>query len=153
MSAGMQISGNADLERALKQIGDVAGRRHVNRGLRKAARRVEDKALLNFARVTTERTGGLANSVGIKTQTKKGARIFIIGPRISGGHQGFHGHLVESGTKERVQGVFGRNVGRMPATPWLGPAFEQTEARNRQAIINEINRGIERDIKKMARAG
>ncbi len=67
--------------------------------------------------------GNLEKSIGIMLVPREIA--VLVGARKGGGSKGWHGHLVESGTKERFRkngGATGRVIGRK----FFESAFEQT---------------------------
>lgn len=83
--------------------------------------------------------GDLSASIGgVKTSMAKAKSIgeVAVGPRRTRQHRGFHGHLVEKGTKRRTNKK-GANRGVMPAQPFAEPAFEQTKTQVVRNITDE----------------
>jgi len=149
---GMQIHGAMELDAKLAALGRKVGKRIARRAIRVPAERVRNRAKLNLARVTTERTGELDRSIGLKFIERKGVATYIVGPRISGGFKGFHGHLIEFGTRPRVQGLFGRYVGAVKPRPFLRPAFDSLRESNLVLMRKILREGIEREARKAANA-
>lgn len=80
--------------------------------------------------------GNLVDSIGaVKTPFQKANVVgeVTVGPRRSRPFKGFHGHLVEFGTKRR-QNKNGANRGVMPSKPFAAPAFEATK----EVVLNSI---------------
>lgn len=82
-------------------------------------------------------TGNLRKSLGKKTKyyRRSGSSVAMVGPRIGGGHLGYHGHLIEDGHVNR-DGSF------TPGNPWLKRATSQTEQAARAAIKSKLAQGI-----------
>jgi hypothetical protein len=84
-------------------------------------------------------TGGLIDSIGIvKASFARSTELgeIQIGPR-RGRHKGHHAHLVEFGTLPRTN-QNGANRGRMPATPFMEPAW----LRRKNDVLSVINKRL-----------
>lgn len=149
--SGFQLQGGVELDAKLNALGRKVGKRIARRAIRVPAERVRNRAKLNLARVTTERTGNLDQSIGLKFIENKGVATYIVGPRISGRFKGFHGHLIEFGTRPRVQGTFGRFVGAIKPRPFLRPAFDSLRQSNLTLMKRILKEGIEREARKKAK--
>lgn len=96
-------------------------------------------------------TGGLIDSIGTTKAPRKSLNRRELGA-VSGGprrgkFKGFHGHLVEYGTKSRKTRA-GWNRGTMPKKPFMLPAWEQTSSRVQASINTEIGKSLYRFMKK-----
>ena len=70
-------------------------------------------------------TGNLDKSLGWKKLGREGMMLGI-GARKFGAWTGFHAHLVEFGTEERIT-ESGASKGRMPVMKWFKPAVDSTK--------------------------
>lgn len=81
-------------------------------------------------------TGNLVDSIGAVKIPLKRANVVgevVVGPRRRRPYRGFHGHMVEFGTRQR-RNKRGANRGRMPSHPFARPAFRQ-ESGNVEKLI------------------
>lgn len=100
--------------------------------------------------------GNLVDSIGgVKVSQKKAVEIgeVHVGPRIRRPHRGFHGHLVEYGTKKReLKGLgkypAGTSRGVMPAKPFVRPALAQTKDLVLSRVQNSTAKRIVARMKK-----
>jgi HK97 gp10 family phage protein len=95
------------------------------------------------------KTGNLADSIGVeKPNIKRTTEIGMVhvGPRRSSKHRGFHAHLVEYGTKDRVT-KDGVRTGVMPKQPFIKPAFDQMSG----SVLNNINNILGRRVVQFAK--
>lgn len=96
---------------------------------------------------------GTASGGSIKRTGEIG--LVTVGPRRKGGYQGFHGHLVERGTKER-RTKSGESRGVMPATPFMEPAFNATQvlvvSRIQTVFAGKLWQYMKRTLKKSGTA-
>jgi HK97 gp10 family phage protein len=102
------------------------------------------------AQLAPIREGDLSASIGgVKTPISKANAIgeVVVGPRRTRQHRGFHGHLVEKGTRRRTNKK-GANRGVMPAQPFAEPAFQQTHAQVEQNIAQEVGKSVWRTMKR-----
>lgn len=94
--------------------------------------------------------GALVDSIGaMKTPIKRADAVgeVIVGPRRRAPHRGFHGHLVEFGTRRR-ETKKGANRGIMQANPFAAPAFEQTKLIVEENIRVQIGKKLVLRMKK-----
>lgn len=137
----MRLSGLAEIDAALKEIGSTAQIKGATAGTLAAARAVQKAA----QRTVPVKTGTLKKSIIVKRWRKfesRGHFQHIVGPAAGkrAKYDGWYGRLVEFGTAPHdiivkkgashrglgKDGKFGRHV-RHPgakARPWLGTAFE-----------------------------
>lgn len=93
------------------------------------------------ASVPVGETGNLKESLGRKTQLYKRSEtaVAMVGPRIKGGHLGYHGHLVEYG-HINADGSF------TPGHPWLSTAQHTAGPaainRMRQKLASELDKAV-----------
>ena len=95
-------------------------------------------------------SGDLSESIGgEKTPISRANAVgeVVVGPRRSRQHRGYHGHLVERGTKRRVNKK-GANRGVMPAHPFIQPAFDQTHIQVEKNIALEVGKSVWRTMKR-----
>lgn len=149
--SGFQLQGGVELDAKLAALGKKVGKRIARRAIRVPAERVRNRAKLNLARVTTERTGNLDQSIGLKFIERKGVATYIVGPRVKGRWKGQHGHLIEFGTRARVQGTFGRYLGAIKPRPFLRPAFDSLRDSNLALMKRILKEGIEREARRKAK--
>lgn len=98
-----------------------------------------------------KRPGNLKRSLTRKYVTFKASEyhLLMLGPGVKGGRKGFHGHLVEAGTKPRIQDTTGRSTGTMPAIRFMERAMDATHAQATRIVarvfgarlLAEIQRG------------
>tara|TARA_R100000152_G_C6732059_1_gene156610 strand:+ start:506 stop:946 length:441 start_codon:yes stop_codon:yes gene_type:complete len=91
-----QITGDKELDRALKELGKTAIKDSlIKKSLKKLAKPIINDIRGNINNVT----GNLSKSIGIIKGIRgtKGAPFIIIGPRYYGNFKGYHAHLVEVG--------------------------------------------------------
>lgn len=155
----MELTGLAELHRRLEVFPGRVHRRAVRKSMtapttpivREARRRA--KALIN-SDAAIDRRGGrrlvrdsnLIRSIGRVVRTyRTGNVVTVIGPRHP---QGAHGHLFEAGTAERPHPITGTS-GRMPAQPFLGPAFRSNKFRVLAAIRRRLEQEIEVEAQKL----
>lgn len=166
---GMKIRGDKALQMALRQLGDVVGKRAAGRVQRKALKAGGSPILMEAKRRAPRskrrvgdlsrpggRPGNLKRSLAVSRGRRvrrypRGNILAILGPQWP---LGAHGHLVEFGTKQRRTKT-GASRGRMPARPFLEPAFHgrirEARAKIRQVFGKEIAREWDKHIRKGAR--
>lgn len=94
--------------------------------------------------------GVLKESIGaVRSSIKRASNLgeTRVGPRRRGGKKGYHGHLVEFGTKERKTKK-GASRGRMPAFPFAAPAFKQTIGAVHGRILDSLGRVTTRTMRR-----
>lgn len=158
----------ADLNQLVAQLrrstGDREGIRDVaEAGLAEASGVIVQSAKENLQRSTSPKARGqLAESIGfvIRRYVGRGFTQSIIGPSWP---LGAHGHLFELGTQERPRSYSGDKLnrrdkrklrkqfiaamgttGRMPAKPFLRPAFDENAERARSIIRVNLERFLVR---------
>ena len=99
----IKVEGMQELLRKLKQLDTRSGRKVLRKGTNAAAKPLV-RAVKSAAPVGP--TKNLRRSIGKKSKFYRTSTtdVAIIGPRIgtSKDYRGYHGHLVEEGTKERT---------------------------------------------------
>jgi len=115
----------------------------VKEAIKQSANSIKNKARANV-RTKTKR---LKRSITVKDTSRRakvptGFAKTVHARNAKGGH---HGHLVEDGSGQRSGPVsrFGKNRGKMPASPYIRPAAQQEEGKfsgklRRIAERNEI---------------
>lgn len=132
------------LEAFFYDLSAIDQRRIFMSGYKKAA-----KPLINAAKtlVPKGRTKNLYNSIGFKTLPYDIA--VIVGTRQSGGFKGWHGHLVERGTKQRQYLTSTGKVhktGAARGTRFFQIAYQQTYEQINDAIAAEWLHAIDRKV-------
>lgn len=139
MSVTVSVTGVEELDRVLKQMSGSLTHSVVASAHTAAAKPLVEKARL----LAPEGPNGyLVDSIGtVRVPQKKADAVGEIeaGPRRRAPYKGYHGHLVERGTKKR-QTSKGANRGIMPKHPFMEPAFQQTKG--------QIETGIRENLKK-----
>jgi len=91
------------------------------------------------------RTGNLVHSIGVMAVPRDIA--VLVGARKGGGSKGWHGHLVESGTKERFR-KDGSSTGRVIGQKFFERAYEQTIEEVYDTIEGEWYEELDKYIKR-----
>lgn len=121
----------------------------------------------------SRRTKNLEKSIGLTTRKygHSGTIFTAVGPRIKGKQLGYHGHLVEFGhairshaigTKEftdkrgrtrtvTITGLTRRGVARVPAYPFMRPAFAQHAQQQLRAHMQYVWEHIQKEARKGAK--
>jgi len=153
-AGGQSISGIAEIDRALSQL-----ERRINKAvMKKAVRKTVAEYRKAVRKLTPKRTGILRKSV--TTDVKIMKRFFIKGRMYFGrkkGRNGFHAHLVESGTGERfVKDKWGlkkrgyrqrarkMNVGRMKAQHMAEDGFDITTPKAKRIFQRALARELQK---------
>jgi HK97 gp10 family phage protein len=95
-------------------------------------------------------TGNLVDSIGAVKIPFKRAEVVgevIVGPRRRSPYRGFHGHMVEFGTRQRTN-KSGANRGRMTARPFARPAFRQEQANVQKLIGVSVGKSMLRTMRR-----
>lgn len=135
----IKVTGINEIDAVLKGLPD-----QVNNKVMQAANVYAAKPLIEKAKLLAPEgpTGSLVDSIGaIKSpsaSSTQGVGQIQVGPRRRGGYKGFHGHLVEYGTKTRSTRTSNANRGRMTANPFMEKAFDQTK----DEVLKRINDGV-----------
>lgn len=141
----LSFSGGDGLDRALKELDEKVQRRLSRRAVRKAAEPVLQKAKA----AAPVLTGTLCDSLVIKTKAGDGsisARV-VADDRL---------HMKAQGKKatgrELFYGLFAEfGTSRQPARPFMRPAFDSQRESSVSTIKGELQAGIEREARKLAR--
>jgi len=133
-STRIRLEGVEDLEAKLKQLGEIGRKDSIYTALERAAAPMAAAVRQNAPR---GKTGNLVGSVKVVrvSEIGRGSRgRKAKGPTVELGHakpKGSHAHLVERGTKQRSYKVKKtgkmKNVGAMPAKPYMRPAYDSTK--------------------------
>ena len=147
------IVGMKELDIKLKGLSLTLSHRMVGSAIFKAAKPMEDtaKSLINV------KTGNLRNSIGrVRTPLRKANTIgeVKVGPRVGGKYKGYHGHLVEFGTKNRPPGGWYARFPNAHTTsskphPFMVPAERMTGAK----VIGDVGRNLYQIIQRYIKTG
>lgn len=110
------------------------------------------KIIVNRAKLNAPEgpRGDLVDSIGSVRLKRKGLGTVWTGPRRRGGKKGFHGHLVEYGTRQRKTKK-GANRGIMPKNPFMRRTFNQTAPEVEKALVTSVSRVLTRTYKRYVR--
>lgn len=134
--ADFEIEGVKELVQRLRKLPDKLQKRLERRVIRQAMEIIEDGVI---AAVPVGDTGELAESIKLRTRTKRGklsARVDVKAP---------HAHLVEFGHKKydfRGRRVIGE---RVPAYPFYRPVLDEKA----DDVVRKAAKGIEAELKKL----
>lgn len=140
------VLGRKELDRLFRNLPKEVSHKLMQEGNRVAAKPMVERA----KQLVSKDTDTLEESIGIVKVPIKRAQVIgeiNLGPRRRGKYRGFHGHLVEFGTKPRVlkgRGKYpaGTKRGTMPAKPFMRPAFNQT----RQQVLDSITKSTAKRV-------
>lgn len=144
MDAKIEISGAAEIERALKQFPEFVQRRLLSNALAAGGRVIAKDAA---GRVAVD-DGDLKKSIKVKADRRDRTLVSVGAARPRGGHA----HLVEFGTGERFK-KDGRSTGSMPAAPFLRPAADAKAGEAVRKIADNLGKGIAREAAKSRAKG
>lgn len=136
---GIAVTGLKEIDDVLRGLPLQLEHRVLQAGFADAAKLIVNKAKLLAPEGPT---GGLVDSIGVVKPgftAAEGIGEVHVGPR-RGKFKGHHAHLVETGTVKRNK--TGPNRGTMPAHPFMGPAFEQTNT----AVLETVRLSIGRKL-------
>lgn len=128
---GVVVTGIKELDRMLRNMTP-----ELNNRILGAANAESAKPLIQRAKsLVPKKTNRLEKSIGsVKVSIRRAQEIGTVkvGPRRGGQYKGYHGHLVEFGTRPRPAGGWYANFRNskrtiMPASPYMRPAFERTK--------------------------
>lgn len=142
----VSITGIPAIDKALKALPETVQHRVLSAAHYAAAKPVVEK---EKSLVPVDR-GVLRDSIGaVKLSQRRATSIgeVIVGPRRTGASKGFHGHLVEFGSKLRKTKK-GADRGYMPKHPFAKPAFDQTKSQVINSIGTQIGRAMVRTMRK-----
>lgn len=149
----IKVEGLKDLEAGLKSLSQRTAKETAERAMVKALQPVADAA--RAAAPRSAAAPHLADSIGVskklKDSQKRGAekpsdtrRIMYVGALMP------HAHLIEFGTVERFH-KSGKSVGRMPARPFMRPAFDANVDAVLAAMTEHLRIEIDKSIKRAAK--
>lgn len=154
----MKIEGLRELEKALMELKTTTAKGVARRAMKKSLAPFRDRAAAMAPRGTEPLEGRderLADSLAITTRLSRSQRRGLKLDRdtvymFAGPSGQRHAHLVEFGTGPRFQ-KNGRYVGRMPAQPFMRPAWDATKAEVLKRISEEMRREIEKTVARIAK--
>lgn len=152
---GISLAGDKQLSRRLMKLHPALQKKIAKDALVKASRPMIKaiKGNIGGLRVSKKRqaefeaagfpgsvTGNLRKSIGYRLRQYRtsGVIILVLGPR---NPEGAHGHLVEYGTAPRFT-ADGSFRGKMPALPFMRPAWDATIGTSRQVMQSTVRLGI-----------
>lgn len=168
MSATIRLEGAQETIRAFNALTVKVQKKGARRALNLASTPIRQATRENIrAGQSDDATGALAESVITRSRTyaRGETAINVTGPSAQ---KGPHGHLVEFGSGPRYQhtlisrtfaktkskrwlkaaleahGVRGKFTGRMPARPFLRPAFDANVGKAQAIIVRVLTEEIER---------
>lgn len=136
----ISVTGVKEIDQVLRGLPKQLNHRVLGQAHAAAAKPLIDKAKV----MTPKRTGGLQKSIGaVKLSQRKATIVGEVhaGPRRGKSQKGYHGHLVEYGTKKRTN-KRGANRGVMPSKPFMEPAFQATKGQIEGLIGQEIGKKL-----------
>lgn len=150
MKVDIKLTGHQQIDQVFRGLPNVLQDKVMQDAHAKAVKLTVDRAKL----IAPEGpTGNLVDSIGVVRARGKGRTemgLVYAGPRRRGKSRGYHGHLVEYGTKPR-QNKRGANRGVMPAKPFMAPAWEMTKQAVLRAIPPELGRKLNAFMKRTIR--
>lgn len=163
MKTKAQLSGFAELEKALGNLPEAVGKRITRAAMKQAAEPMAEAA----RELAPEKTGKLKKSIKIGsmlngrqrkirkrslTADEKNALTLFMGPSYLKGDYGRHGHLVEFGTRPHKNG--GQFAGTdHPGTapqPFMRPAFDREAMPTVERLKPLLYKAIEKAAKREA---
>lgn len=150
-SAQVKITETANTVGLLKQLPLAVRRVYMHRAIARACRIVVKRAkrLVPVGQARTGKKSGkkhLGDTIAFVVRRYAGREeksVGVVGPQYPAGA---HGHLVEHGHEEVL---FGRRTGRrVPPSPFMRPAVDQTQSEQLAALDNELMAGIEKEARK-----
>lgn len=143
----MHVQGDRALESFLKALGPTLERRIIRQALKAGGAQILKRAKQLAPK---GKTGNLRRSLAVSRGRRirkypHGNLVAILGPSWP---LGAHGHLIEKGTRLRKT-KDGASRGRMPAQPFMGPAFEGRKERALRVLREKIRQGIKRELAKV----
>jgi len=133
--ADIEIFGMEDVLRKLRKLPE-----QIQNNVVVGAVRAGTKPIINEAkRLVPIDTGDLEKSIGANRRKtdEKTVVMFTVSPRRGGKYDGFHGHLVEFGTKN------------MAAQPFMRPAYEKEGEKTIDATREYMAKRVEKEIEKL----
>lgn len=150
----MELTGARELEAALRELPKRIGKAAIRRALKKVAQPIEADAKQRAAQIKHglgER--GVSISTRVSRRQKRGRRVdkntvhlFI------GAHSARRGlaHIIEFGTGPRHH-KSGKSTGRMPAQPFMRPAWEAHKHQLLPALGRELWTEVDKAAQRLAK--
>lgn len=126
------VEGAREIQNCLKALPEAIQHKVQQKAHEQAAKPLVKRA----QQLAPIHEGDLSESIGtVKPSLKKANEVgeVRVGPRRRRPYKGFHGHLIEFGTKPR-KNKKGANRGSVTPNPFMEPAFNQT----RSVVLREI---------------
>jgi hypothetical protein len=161
MRLKVEFDGYQEVQKLLREIGDeTLNRKVLLAAQRDALRPVVQQMKSNLTSSAKKGTGNLLNSIGVKALRGTAGSYSVTalaGVRIGLVYRGYHGHIINLGTKERYYkkartikfNVAGRTViaeskgsGRVTATRFATKAIEQ----NQQKVMNDFEQLVQKSL-------
>jgi HK97 gp10 family phage protein len=174
MPALIEITGFADLQRKLRDLGDDRKKRSAMLAVLRAASQPTVRAARSRVpvarkphKISGKRTaktiqpGNLKKSIGNITGRRGRSRIdptIYVGGRAKGNNDGFYAGWVEHGHEIHNQGITARvakrrgiaSGGRTRPQPFMSPAFEQTQGQVTQDTVKRVEKVIQAQINRLS---
>ncbi|SHH05918.1 HK97-gp10 family putative phage morphogenesis protein [Tepidibacter thalassicus] len=124
--AEFKLEGLKELEQKLQEMGNKTSRIE-NKAIKKAAEPILEDAKANAPVDTGRLREGLKIS---NIKTKNGEKYVEVGITKGDNSEMFYGKFIEWGTS------------KMPAKPYLAPAYEKNKSKIKEIIIKELKKGL-----------
>lgn len=156
-SLTIKIEGWDVIEQNLKAMRKEVKEKHVRLAANKGANAMRDAIILEAERKFSRgrRKGGLTNVRVRKTKSGgPGARVLNLGVGNEAREvymkwpEAAHWHLLEFGTRPRIQKTTGRRTGRGPPRPFIRPAYEKNKRRAVDLMLDELAKPARKPRKK-----
>lgn len=148
----LRLEGADLVQKAFSKLYDSPEFKNILPTLKKAAKPLVDEAKM----LVPVDDGELKKSIGAIDGRGEGkGRQIYVGPRRGKGPngKGYHGHLVEYGSpmrkirevKKGNERMLGKNIGPMPAQPFLRPAWDRTHVQVQKNIFDAFTEILNRN--------
>lgn len=142
-----KVIGLSESRSALKQLGPAVEKKVLNIALMTGAREI-----VRAIQAQAQAPRRLKAAAAAKTATRAAPRNDIIPGDVYTGFRSPHhrlAHLIEFGTRPRIQKKTGRYTGVMPAKPFVRPAVDQSKDTAERKVRDAIGRGVEREATRL----
>lgn len=147
----MTVIGQKELERTFRTLGDRVQRKVSRSAVTAASTPIVKAATQNAAEDTGTLKLAMKGGRKVKTYSKTGTTIAVIGPRrqVKSEHKGKvkrpanYAHLVEGGH-------IAEDGSHVPAQPFLRPAYDQNEDRAQGIMADKFAAGVVKEARKAA---
>jgi HK97 gp10 family phage protein len=143
--AGIQVLGDRELLRKLNRLGVRGARRASLKSLRKGAAVLRRAAKAEAPVSIKETKGNLRKSVSFRRIRGAGGEVAAVTVRARAPHS----HLVQLGTRERIQTKTGRRTGRMPGDDFMVRALRKTRGQVVATIGSSMGPLIIKEAKRL----